>query len=224
MTKIFNILKGSNMNIKKTKLALALTGTLFLTLPMSQAFAHENHCEIKETQLGETMKHMKSELRAYVKGFKKGDADKMQRHLDQLLSLSEKANQYTPAKIAQMNHEDMTDMDMKGMDHSKMDMKGMDHSKMDHGNMDMKGMDHSTMDHGKMDMDSPEHDMSAMPSMKGMSNEQHHQHMLYMQGITQLQDLFKALDKAQDKAEIKAILGKIKEHSRKGHQQFRQDC
>ncbi|MCP5077601.1 MAG: copper resistance protein CopA, partial [Psychromonas sp.] len=40
----------------------------------------------------------------------------------------------------------------------------------------------------------------------------------------QLQDLFKQLAKTKDKNEIKAILGKIKEHSKKGHQQFRQDC
>jgi len=257
------------MNIKKTKLAIALTGALFLTLPMSQAFAHEKHCEIKETQLGETMKHMKSELRAYVKGFKKDDTDKMQKHLNELLKLSEKANQYTPVKITQMNHEnkkgmdhstmdkkemaemDHSKMDMKKkpemdhskmdhskmdkkemaeMDHSKMDMKKkpeMDHSKMDHSKMDKKEMaemDHSKMDHGGMDMDSMDHDMAAMPSMEGMSLEQHHQHMKYMQGMTQLQDLFKQLDGAKGNNEIKAILGKIKEHSRKSHQQFRQDC
>jgi len=195
------------MKIKKTKLALALTASLLLSLPMSQAFAHEAHCEIEETQLGETMKHMKSELRAYVKGFKKGNAEKMQQHLNELLALSEKANQYTPVKISKMHHEGM---------------KKKDQSKMD--NDDMKEMDHSAMDHGSMDMDSPDHDMSAMPSMKGMSNEQHHQHMQYMQGMTQLQDLFKALNQTKDKAEIKGILGKIKEHSRKSHQQFRQDC
>jgi len=226
------------MNIKKTKLAIALTGALFLTLPMSQAFAHEKHCEIKETQLGETMKHMKSELRAYVKGFKKDDTDKMQKHLNELLKLSEKANQYTPVKITQMNHENKKGMDhstmdkkeMAEMDHSKMDMKKkpeMDHSKMDHSKMDKKEMaemDHSKMDHGGMDMDSMDHDMAAMPSMEGMSLEQHHQHMKYMQGMTQLQDLFKQLDGAKGNNEIKAILGKIKEHSRKSHQQFRQDC
>lgn len=212
------------MNIKKSKLALALTGALFLSLPMSQAFAHEDHCEIKETQLGETMKHIKSELRAYVKGFKKDDAQKMQKHLNELLMLSEKANQYTPVKIAQMSHDNM-----KGMDHSKMDMKEMDHSKMnmkemDHSKMDMKGMDHSKMDHGDMNMDSMDHDMSSMPQMEGMSPEQHHQHMKYMQGMTQLQDLFKKLDQTKDKDEIKTILGEIKEHSKKSHQQFRQDC
>ena len=120
------------MNIKKTKLALALTGALFLTLPMSQAFAHEKHCDIKETQLGESMKHMKSELRAYVKGFKKDDTEKMQRHASELIKLTDVAINETPMKINMMEHEGMPNME--DMDHSKMDMsemKDMDHSKMD---------------------------------------------------------------------------------------------
>lgn len=221
------------MNMKKSKIALLLTGTLFLSLPMSQAFAHEDHCEIKETQLGETMKHLKSELRAYVKGFKKGDQEKMQRHLNELLQLSEKAVQYTPVKIAQMGHADMPAMDHSNMDHGDMESKSMpemdhstmDHSSMDHGDMESKPMpemDHSTMDHSNMD--SADHDMSSMPSMEGMSADQHHQHMKYMQGMETLQSLFKALNDTKDEAEIKAILGKIKAHSKKSHQQFRQDC
>ncbi|GLS90244.1 hypothetical protein GCM10007916_13110 [Psychromonas marina] len=244
------------MNINKTKLVLALTGTLFLAMPVSQVFAHEAHCEIKETKLGDTMKYMKSELRAYVKGFKSDDQDKMQKHLNELLKLSKQASQYTPVLITMNQHSDMdmkemdhskmdmkemdhskmdmkgmdhSKMDMKEMDHSKMDMKGMDHSKMDmkgmdHSKMDMKEMDHSKMDHGDMNMDSADHDMSTMPSMEGMTTEQHHQHMKYMQGIEQLQALFNELNQTKDKAEIKAILGKIKEHSKKSHQQFRQDC
>jgi hypothetical protein len=214
------------MNINKTKLVLALTGSLFLAMPVSQVFAHEAHCEIKETKLGDTMKYMKSELRAYVKGFKSDDQDKMQKHLNELLKLSKQASQYTPVLITMNQH---SDMDMEGMDHSKMDMKDMDHSKMDmkemdHSKMDMKGMDHSKMDHGDMNMDSADHDMSTMPSMEGMTTEQHHQHMKYMQGIEQLQALFNELNQTKDKSEIKAILGKIKEHSKKSHQQFRQDC
>ncbi|WP_193755497.1 copper resistance protein CopA [Psychromonas sp. psych-6C06] len=221
------------MNVKRTKIALLLSSTLFLSLPMSSAFAHEAHCEIKETQLGETMKHLKSELRAYVKGFKKGDQEKMQQHLNELLLLSEKAIQFTPVKIAQMDHEDMKGKGVPEMDHSKMNhgemkskaMPEMDHSKMDHGEMKGKAMpemDHSKMDHG--DMDSKKHDMTNMPNMEGMSATQHHQHMKYMQGMEKLQELFKALNLAKDEAEIKAILGKIKAHSKKSHQQFRQDC
>uniref|UniRef100_UPI0004917BD2 hypothetical protein n=1 Tax=Psychromonas hadalis TaxID=211669 RepID=UPI0004917BD2 len=124
------------MNIKKTKLAITLTGVLFLSLPMSQAFAHQDHCEIKETQLGETMKYIKSELRAYVKGFKKGDRQKMQKHLDELLKLSVMANKHTPAKIMMMKPDGMKNRasdDMSAMDHSSMkadDMSAMDHSSM----------------------------------------------------------------------------------------------
>ncbi|PKG38538.1 copper resistance protein CopA [Psychromonas sp. Urea-02u-13] len=222
--------------MKKTKLALALTGALFLTLPVSQVFAHEKHCDIKETQLGETMKHIKSELRAYVKGFKKDDANKMQKHALELIKLTERAINETPMKIKMMGHEGMPNMegmdhskmemaDMKGMDHSKMDMadmKGMDHSKMDMA--DMKDMDHSKMDHGDMKLSSPEHDMSKMPSMKGMSAEQHHQHMMYMQGMQQLKALFETLANTSEKNEIKQTLGEIKEHSKKSHQQYRLDC
>ena len=105
---------------------------------------------------------------------------------------------------------------------SHTDMEEMDHSKMDIN--DMNEMDHSKMDHGDMNMDGVDHDMSAMPSMEGMSAEQHHQHMQFMQGMTQLQDLFKSLNNTKDETEIKAILGKIKEHSKKSHQQFRQNC
>ena len=247
-------------------MAVAFGSVIFLATPFTSAFAHEKHCEIKDTQLSDTMKYMKSELRGYVKGFKGDDAEKMQQHLNELLKLSSMLADQTPVKIknmhaASMDHEQMDmsemdhakmdmqatpEMDHSKMDHSKMDhgdmemnhgdmemnhgdmaMPEMDHSKMDHGDMDMAEqpeMDHSKMDHGDMNMDSEDHDMSAMPTMEGMTAEQHHQHMLYMHGITQLQDLFKELDKTQDKAEIKTILGQIKEHSKKSHQQFRQNC
>lgn len=190
------------MNVKKTKLALTLTGVLFLSLPISQVFAHEKHCEIKETQLGDTMKYMKSELRGYVKSFKSGDQQKMQQHLTELLTLSERASQYTPVKIEQLSHHDT-----QVMDNAKMEMAVIEHSKMN-----MAEMDHSKMD------------MSVMASMQGMSAEQHHQHMLYIKGMQQLQGLFNKLQKTTDNTQIKTILGKIKTHSKKSHQQFRQDC
>lgn len=200
------------MNRTKTKMVLTLSGLIFLAMPVSSAFAHEQHCEIKETQLGETMKYMKSELRAYVKGVKRDDAEKMRQHLNELLKLSSMAAEKTPIMIKNMH--------AAGMDHQQMDMAAMDHA-----DMKVKGipaMDHSNMDHGKMD--SADHDMSTMPGMEGMSNEQHHQHMLYTQGMTKLNEQFKSLDKALDKVEIKEILGKIKMHIKKSHQQFRQDC
>ena len=74
-------------------------------------------------------------------------------------------------------------------------------------------MDHSQMDHS--DMGCVGHDMSAMPSMEGMSPAQHHQHMIYMQGTAKLHESFEELAKTQDKLEIKAILGEIKEHIKK---------
>jgi uncharacterized protein involved in copper resistance len=105
------------------------------------------------------------------------------------------------------------------MDHSTMEMGEM--SAMDHSTMEMpemSAMDYSTMNHD--DMDSAEHDMSTMPGMEGMSQAQHHQHLIYMQGVTKLHESFAQLAKTQDKHEIKAILGDIKEHIQK-HQLFR---
>ena len=72
-------------------------------------------------------------------------------------------------------------------------------------NGDMK-MDHSNMANGDM-------------NMEGMSPAQH-QHMIYMQGIAGLNDLFKQLEKAQDKTEIKLILSKIKAQLKKNQQLF----
>jgi hypothetical protein len=82
-------------------------------------------------------------------------------------------------------------------------------------------MDHSKMDHGEMN--SPEHNMTTMPTMVGMSNEQHHQHMMYMKGMTELNGLFNQLAETQDKDEVKVILGKVKEHSKK-NKLFRKNC
>lgn len=146
------------MNIKKTKIALALGALIFLAAPLTSTFADEKHNDMKEMQMGDTMQQIKNELRGYVEGVKSNDTQKMQQHLKELLKRSE----------------------LPEMDHSKMDMK-------------------------------------AMPSMEGMSPAQH-QDMMYMQGIAGLNDLFKQLDKTQDKTEIKLILGKIKEHIKMNHQ------
>ena len=206
------------MNIKKSKIALALGTLIFLAAPLSSAFANQNNC-----QMGGTMASIKSELRGYVQGVKGDDVKKMQQHMNALLQLSEKATQVTPA----MDHSKMGMKKMAGMDHSKMDMKemaGMDHSKMDmkemadmdHSKMDMKEM--ADMDHSKMDMN----EMATMQNMEGMSNEQH-QHMMYMHNMTELNDMFKQLSKTQEKNEIKVILGKIKDHSEK-NQMFKKEC
>ena len=187
------------MSIKKTNLVLVLSGALFCSLPMSQAFAHEKHCEIEDTELGDLMKYMKSELRGYTKGFKSDDQEKMQKHLNELIKLSEKAHQLVPVTISKPNHTDSTKVN-----NVKVNKKGMDDSKID-----MKEMDH---------------DMATMPSMEGMSLEQHHQHLKYMQGMEELQALLQALNETKNKTKIKTILVNIKEHQKKNHKKFRQDC
>jgi len=206
------------MNIKKSKIALLLGASLFLVMPLSSTFADQNHHDIKVTPMGGVMQNIKSELRGYVKGVKSNDAQKMQQHLDALLKLSAMpAMDHSEMKL---DHADMTNEAMATMDHTEMTneaMAAMDHSKMDHSDMPMDHtdmttetmatMDHSTMDHSEMQTD---HDMSTMSGMDGMSAEQH-QHMMYMQEMSQFHDLFKSLDKAKDKAEITVILGQIKE-------------
>jgi hypothetical protein len=210
------------MNIKKSKITLALGSLLFLSVPLSSVFADENHHEAKEVQQIDTMTSIKNELRSYVESVKADDSAMMQQHINKLLQLTDKASKEVPAKInamhdaSKMDHSKMNMKDMPEMDHSKMDMKDM--SAMDHSKMDMKdmsAMDHSEMDHSQMNMGSTDHDMSAMPNMEGMSSAQHHQHILYMQGTEKLQASFKQLAKTQNKAEIKVILEDVKEHIQK---------
>ncbi|PKH02100.1 hypothetical protein CXF72_13365 [Psychromonas sp. MB-3u-54] len=200
------------MNIKKSKIALALGALLFLSVPLSSALADQNHNDVKVAQRGDTMEFIKSELRGYVKGVKSDDAQKMQQHLNKLLTLSTMPANQTADKMnnmpaASMGHEQMG---MSEMEHANMgqDDMGMDHSNMTDSDM---AMDHSNMADSDMKMDGASHDMS---TMEGMSPAQH-QHMLYMQGIAGLNDLFKQLEKAQDKTEIKFILGKVKAQLKK---------
>ncbi|TEW54686.1 hypothetical protein E2R68_08280 [Psychromonas sp. RZ22] len=166
------------MNMKKSKLVLALSGALFMTLPMNQAFAHDDHCEIKDTKLGDTMKYMKSELRGYTKGFKSADQKKMQRHLNELLKLSEQAGRMMPVTIAQL------------------------------GKGDLEKIDYSKMDHDKSEM----------------TEQQREKQAQYVEGIERLHALFQALNESKDKAEIESILDKIKQQTKEGHKEFRQDC
>jgi len=223
------------MNMSKTKMTLALSSLLFLSAPITSVFADQGHAQMKTMQASETttMKSIETELRGYVKAFKTDDFQMMQQHIDKLLLLNEKASKEIPAKIyamhgdgeidhskmdmtdmhhSQMDHSKMAmaDMDHSQMDHSKMDMTDMDHSQMEHSKMDMTDMDYSQMDHSKMDMNSADHDMSAMPSMEGMTSAQHHQHMMYMQGTEKLQTSLEKLADTQDKTEIKTILTEIK--------------
>lgn len=217
------------MNIKKSKIALALGVSIFLAMPLSSALADQKHNDVKVVHMGDTMQFIKSELRGYVKGVRSDDAQKMQQHLNKLLTLSAMPANQTSEKIKNMpatimDHEKMG---MSEMEHANMDQDAMamDHSnmtdsdmEMNHSNMadsDMQ-MDHSNMADSDMKMDGDSHDMS---TMEGMSPEQH-RHMMYMQGIAGLNDLFIQLDKTQDKTEIKLILGKIKDHLKTNHQLF----
>tara|TARA_R110001583_G_scaffold11285_2_gene51344 strand:- start:18372 stop:19097 length:726 start_codon:yes stop_codon:yes gene_type:complete len=163
------------MNIKKSKIVLALSSLLLLSVPLSSAFADENHHGTKEMQQVDTMASIKTELRDYIKSVKADDSQMMQQHVTKLLELAEKANKEVPANITAMSTGSMMDhskMDMKNMpemDHSKMDMKSM--PEMDHSKMDMKNM--PEMDHSKMDMKSmPEMDHSKM-DMKSMPEMDH---------------------------------------------------
>ena len=193
------------MHIKKSKIALALGALLFLSVPLSSAFADQKHNENKEMQMGDTMQFIKNELRGYVKGVKGDDAQKMQQHLDKLLTLSAMSTNQSADKIENMP---AATMSHEQMNHEQMGMSEMEHANM--GQDDM-AMDHGGMSNGDMQMESADHDMSTMESMSPAQ----HQHMLYMQGIAGLNDLFKQLDKTQNKTEIKLILGKIKAQLKK---------
>lgn len=93
------------MIIKKTKLAISLAATLLLSLSMSQAFADQAKCEVKDTELGDIMKYMKSELRAYNKGFDSEDKEEMLKHANELVMLSAKAEQLVPVVIAKESND-----------------------------------------------------------------------------------------------------------------------
>jgi len=93
------------MILKKTTLTLALMGTLFFALPMTHAFADEIKCEIKDTELSDIMKYMKSELRAYNKGFDSENKEEMLQHANELVMLSEKAGQLIPVVIAKESND-----------------------------------------------------------------------------------------------------------------------
>jgi len=169
------------MHIKKSKIALALGALLFLSVPLSSAFADQKHNVIKQTQMGGTMQFIKSELRGYVKGVRSGDAQKMQQHLNKLLTLSAMTTEQIPVYMR-----------------------------------NMQGMGHSTMTNGDMEIESADYNMSTMESMSPAQNL----HMIYMQGIAGLNDLFKQLDKTQDQTEIKFILNKIKAQLKNNQQLF----
>ncbi len=186
--------------LKKITLVLALTGAV--SLP---AMAHSEHC--KDTELGNIMKTMKTDLKLYVEAFKADDKGAMQAQAAKLLTSARQAKNEVPLKLQQDPHGNMADMS-----HAMDNMPAMDH---DMGNM--KGMpamkhDMAAMDHRKMG------------NMAGMDHQTHMQHMAYTQGIEKLSNLFEQLQTATDRAMIKATLGQIKQHSKTSHREFRLDC
>ena len=178
------------MNIKKNKLALALSCTVFLMTPLTNVFAQGSDDEMSMTmeQQSSTMQSIENELRAYVKAYKVDNTKNMQSHIASLIKLSRVAKTEIPVNM-KMDH---ATMGMSGMDHSTIGMSEMDHAKMDHSKMGMSGMDDSTS------------------TMKGMTAEQHQQHMAYIKNVTALQHSFEKLANAQDKAQKIRLFKEIK--------------
>lgn len=67
--------------------------------------------------------------------------------------------------------------------------------------------------------------MQGMQNMEGMSHSAHMEHMRYLEGIDKLSGLLRQLQAAgDDKAQVKALLGEIKQHSKSSHEAFRKEC
>jgi len=85
----------------------------------------------------------------------------------------------------------------------------------------MPAMDH---DMSAMNKDMPSMDHSKMANMPGMDHQTHMQHQGYQQGIEKLSHLFKQLQTAKGKTEVKKALGAIKQHVKKSHREYRNEC
>lgn len=197
--------------LKKITTAATLSATLFVatTLP---AFAHEGEVHCEDTVLSGIMKEMNDDLKAYVAAFKRNDSAAMQAQVTKLLANTAKAKNEVPAKLKQKQSE------MPAMDHSQMtNMPAMNH--------DMPAMDHSQMANmPAMNHDVPAMDHSQMENMPGMDHQTHMQHQGYQQGIEKLTHLFNQLQTANGKAEVKTVLGAIKQHTKKSHREYQLDC
>ncbi|PKH07465.1 copper resistance protein CopA [Moritella sp. Urea-trap-13] len=206
------------------KMTKTIAGTLVLSAALSlPVFAHdgETHCE--DTQLSGVMKEMNDDLKSYVAAFKRSDATAMQAQVTKLIANSMKARNEVPTKLKNhdmpaMNH-DMPAMnhDMPAMNH---DMPAMNHD-MPAMNHDMPAMDH---DMAAMNKDMPAMDHSQMDNMPGMDHQTHMQHQGYQQGIEKLTGLFKQLQTADGKKEVKTVLNEIKQHTKKSHKAYRIKC
>jgi hypothetical protein len=220
------------------KMTKTIAGSLVLSAALSlPVFAHdgETHCE--DTALSGMMKEMNDDLKSYVAAFKRNDGTAMQAQVTKLLANSMKARNEIPVKLKNhdmpaMNHDmpamdhDMSAMnkDMPGMDHDmsamNKDMPAMNHD-MSAMNKDMPAMDH---DMSAMNKDMPAMDHSKMENMPGMDHKTHMQHQGYQQGIEKLTGLFKQLQTADGKKEVKTVLKAIKQHTKKSHKEYRIKC
>ena len=233
-----------NSVMKKSLLALAASGLLMAAAP---SYAHFGHC--KDTELGELMTGMKDDLKGYVAAFKQSDNAAMQQKLDRMIATTVKAKNHVPLKLqdempmAQM----MGNGQMSAEEHAKLMQSGQmsaeQHAQM-MGNSQAGQMGHmmgngqmSAEEHAKLmqsgQMSAEQHarmmgNSQAGPmnnAMPGMSHATHMQHMRYLQGIDKLNGLFRDLKAAgDDRAQVKALLGEIKQHSKSSHEAFRKEC
>lgn len=199
----------------KTKTIVRSTA-LFTVLAVAislPVMAHEGEVHCEKTVLSSVMKEMNDDLKAYVAAFKRNDQTAMQAQVSKLLANTAKAKNEVPVKLKPQTKNNMPamDHDMSTMDH---DMSTMDHSQMGNMNHDMPAMNH----------DMPAMDHSKMENMPGMDHQTHMQHQGYQQGIEKLTHLFKKLQTASTKTEVKTVLNSIKQHTKKSHREYQLDC
>ena len=186
--------------LKKITTAVALSATLSAALFAATslpALAHEGEVHCEDTVLSGIMKEMNDDLKSYVAAFKRNDTAAMQAQVTKLLANTIKAKNEVPIKLKQKQS------NMPAMNH---DMPTMNH--------DMPAMNH----------DMPAMDHSQMANMPGMDHQTHMQHQGYQQGIEKLTHIFKKLQTANSKTEVKTVLNAIKQHTKKSHREYQLEC
>jgi len=198
--------------LKKISKTVLLSSVLTAALSLP-ALAHNGEVHCEDTALSGIMKEMNDDLKSYVAAFKRNDPAAMQAQVNLLLANAAKAKNEVPLKLQQRQ----TNSAMPAMNH---DMPAMDHdmSAMKHN---MPAMKH---DMSAMNKDMPNMDHSKMANMPGMDHQTHMQHQGYQQGIEKLSHLFKQLQTAKEKTEVKKALGAIKQHVKKNHREYRDEC
>lgn len=199
-------IKAKN-SIRSTVLATALSTVLAAAISLP-VMAHEGEVHCEKTVLSSVMKEMNDDLKAYVAAFKRNDQADMQAQVTKLLANTAKAKNEVPVKLKQKQS------DMPAMNH---DMSAMEHNQM----TDMPTMNH---DMATMDKNMPAIDHSQMANMPGMDHQTHMQHQGYQQGIEKLTHLFKQLQTASTKTEVKTVLNAIKQHTKKSHRDYQLEC